>query len=125
MENSRYRARQRKYNQKRKPVSVGKSIFNDLIQQNVHIDNETHADESTDFVNDMWWGDANDSADDDDSDYDPDEDNEDSDDSNDDDYHINDASAMNNDEKVEELFFIEESIYPSGFNFSKSLKEVL
>ena len=89
--------------EKRKPVIVDIGFFNDLIRENQPTINETHADESTDFVNDMWWGDANDSADDDDSDYDPDEDNEDSDDSNDDDYHINDARAMNIDENVKEV----------------------
>ena len=125
MENLRYRTRLPKYNRKRKPVSVGIGFFNDLIQENVHIDNETHADKNTDFVNNMWWGDANDSDDNDDSDYDPDEDNENSDDSNDDDYHINDARAMNNDEDVKELLFIEESIYQSGVKFSELLKEVL
>ena len=56
----------------------------------------------------MWWGDTKDSSDDDDSDYDPDEDSENSDDSNDDDFHINDARAMNNEQDVELLLFIEE-----------------
>ena len=110
MENSRYRTRLPKYNRKRKPGSVGIGFFNDLVP--VHIVYETHADENTDLVNDIWRGDTNDSDGNVDSDYDPDEDNEDSDDSNDDDYHINDARAMNNDEDVEELLFIEESIYP-------------
>jgi hypothetical protein len=32
---------------------------------------------------------------------------------------------MNNDDDVEELLFIEDSIYPSGFNFSELLKEIL
>ena len=125
MEKPRYRTRQQKYNRKRKPVSLGIGFFNDLIPENVHTVNGTHADENTDFVNDIWWEDGNDSADNDNSDYDPDEDNEDSDDSNDDDYPINDASTINNDEDVEELLFFEESIYPAGFNFSKLLKEVL
>jgi hypothetical protein len=122
MEKSRYRTRQRKYNRKRKPVSAGIGFFNDLIQKDLHIDNETYADEN---VNDMWWGDTKDSSDDDDSDYDPDEDSENSDDSNDADFHTNDARAMNNDDDIEELLFIEDSIYPSGFNFSELLKEIL
>ena len=79
---------------KTQTLSVGIGFFNDLIHENVQIVNETHADENTHFVNDMWWGDANDSAVKDDSYYDPDEDNEDSDDSNDDNYHINDARAI-------------------------------
>ena len=81
MENSRYRTRLPKYNQKRKPVSVGIGFFNDLIQENQPVVNETHADENIDFGNDVCWGDGNDSADNDDSYYDPDKDNKDSDDS--------------------------------------------
>ena len=66
MEKPRYRTRQQKYNRKRKPVSIGKGFWNDLIPKNVHAVNGTHADENTDFVNEMWWEDRNDSADNDD-----------------------------------------------------------
>ena len=126
MEKPRYRTRQIKYNRKRKPISNGVGFWNELMQENGHAVNGTHEDEKTDFVNEMWWEqDGNDSADND-SDYDPDEENEDSDDSsNDDDNNINEARAMNNDDDVEELLFIEESIYPSGFNFAELLKEIL
>jgi hypothetical protein len=127
MEKPRYRTRQIKYNRKRKAISNGVGFWNELMQENGHAVNGTHEDEKTDFVNEMWWEqDGNDSADNDDSDYDPDEENEDSDDSsNDDDNNINEARAMNNDDDVEELLFIEESIYPSGFNFAELLKEIL
>ena len=100
-----------------------------MIQENLTIVNEIPDDENTHFVNDMCWGDGNDSADHDDSDYDPEEVNEDSDDSNDDDYNINDARAVTIDEDVEELLFIHQGSifqnYRRKYCDEKLLKETM
>ena len=49
-------------------VSVCIGFFNNLIQGNLPTPNETPADDNTEFVNDIFWGDKKDSANNDDSD---------------------------------------------------------